>query len=835
MEQGNPSEAATYFYAFRETCREAVIDLWTDEALPKQHKELASKWIVERLWKGMEDIAHLETHPLSSEDMVAISQSFLIGFGSVMTFADVKRRGENAAAYLSWLYEAHLESHWQSNPSLKQLVLKKIRQVISGMVEKETGNRRKVTLALLAHVLATTSKELSALILSDDKLKSIFQVQLKQTIVVTEDLNVPAEEWEQWGFDAITAGAGMRQQVVVGDKTLTVLWHEPSIFTAGLGLVQSNSDGSVSTMVQSDPFLKLRHPSRAIRDQALHALTPYLDISHDTINHLLQRVVSDGGLQALATEVKQEAERSWSFFWERLKQLVIAQIGIHESMAFPLQPEAFEKWLNLPSGAYHDQATFAEAYTRAIEGNIQAEGMGKTVAKVFGLPAGRYCEPNSVLGKLFRLESVEQEQIVESILVRARTSYNPIVLLNSLEILLRCVPPKAAVQNAIAHILTKLIPPADNLETHRVASSCKLYASALRFAWYRMESLEAYASVPVLQRILLTYAYATGVTNLADELRDQENYDMDREFLAKWMDSRISSPGSAVFEDLFEEHLEVSHPMSIGIFRITVSATLQILAAQKERLAPFGDELLRLTIDTARSIVQATSEGGWEIYRPFVTTRNWFHAPWGRNAIASLKELIEGPLTDRLSRLGPAESEIVASVRLFDTRALLQIVLDRITSSGAWNPGDLLLVYLALSEPINAEQIERIRGAMRRLDLIQFHEEQDFQLACAVIARCGSSTKDPTIHHEALEKLTDAWNRKASLLDHYMATMDAALKLCLGMGGVASFYSWWERTINASQREIPSEVQGLVASLTWMAPLSCQSSLPSIRAKLLML
>jgi hypothetical protein len=65
--------------------------------------------------------------------------------------------------------------------------------------------------------------------------------------------------------------------------------------------------------------------------------------------------------------------------------------------------------------------------------------------------------------------------------------------------------------------------------------------------------------------------------------------------------------------------------------------------------------------------------------------------------------------------------------------------------------------------------------------------------------------------------------------------MDAALKLCLGMGGVESFYSWWERTINASQREIPSEVQGLAAALTWTAPLACQSSLPSIRAKLLML
>ena len=522
IEQGKPSEAATYFFSFRETCREAVIDLWTDEALSKQHKELASKWIVERLWKGMEDIAHLETHPLSSEDMVAISQSFLIGFGLVMTFVDDKRRGENAAAYLRWLYEAHLESHWQSNPSLKQLVLKKIRQVISGMVEKETGDRRKITLALLAHVLATTSKDFAAFILSDDKLKSIFQGRLKQTIVLTEDLNVPAEEWEQWGFDAITAGAGTRYEAVVGDKTLTVLWHEPSIFTAGLGLVQSNPDGSVSAMVQSDPFLKLRHASQAIRDQALHALTPYLDISHDTINRLSQRAASDVERQLLATEVEQQAERSWSFFWERLKQLVIAQVGIHESMAFPLQPAVFEKWLNLPPATYHDQTSFAEAYTRAIEENIQAEGTGKTVAKVFGLPVGGCYEPNTALGKLFRSESAEQDQIVESILARARTSWNPVVLLNSLETLLQFALPKPTVQNVIMHILTKLVTPADNPETHRIASSCKLYASALRFAWYRMESLEAYASMPVLQRILFAYAYATGVTNLADELQTKK-------------------------------------------------------------------------------------------------------------------------------------------------------------------------------------------------------------------------------------------------------------------------------------------------------------------------
>jgi hypothetical protein len=310
---------------------------------------------------------------------------------------------------------------------------------------------------------------------------------------------------------------------------------------------------------------------------------------------------------------------------------------------------------------------------------------------------------------------------------------------------------------------------------------------------------------------------------------------MDREFLANWMDSRISRPGTAVFEDLFEEHLEVSHPMNIEPFRMTISATLQILAAHKESLAPFGNELLHLVIDAARSIVQATSEGGWEIYRPFNTTRNWFQAPWGRNAIDSLKELLDGPLNDHLSMLEPAESEVVASVLSFDARALLQTVLDRITTSGAWNAGDLLLVYLALSEPISTDATERIREAMQRLDLSQLHEEQDFQLACAVIARCGASTKDSAIQIEALHKLMDAWNRGASTLDHYVAIMDAALKLCLAMGGVESFYSWWERTINASQREIPSEVQGLVAGLTWTAPLGCQSSLPSIRAKLLML
>jgi len=835
IEEGKPTEAATYFYSFRETCREAIIDLWTDEVLTKQHKEVASKWIVERLWKGMEDIAHLETQPLSSEDMVAISQTFLIGFGLVMTFADVKHRGENAAAYLSWLYEEHLESHWQSNPSLKQLVLKKIRLAISGMAEKEMGDRKQVTLALLAHVLATMSKELGALILSDDKLKPIFEVHLKQTVVVSEDLKVPAKKWEQWGFDAITAGAGIRQQVVLEDRTLTIVWHEPSPLTAGLGLVHSNPDGSVTTMVQNNPFLRLRHPSRAVREQALQTLKPYLGISQDVINHLMQKAASDPDRQTFASEVVQEAERSWSFFWERLKQMVIAQIEIHESKAFPLQPEIFEQWLNLPSDAFHDQATFGETYTRATEQNMRAEGIEKTVSKVFGLPIGRYCEPNTALGNLFHSDGPEKGQIIENILAISRTTSNPIVLLNSLDALLRCALPNSTVEKAITHILARLLAPAQDPETLRLPSSYKLYSSALQFAWYRMECLEAYASIPTLQRILWAYAYATGMTNLSDDLRDHENYDIDRDFLAKWMESRISRPGPAVFENLFEEHLEVSHPMNIGPFRMTISAALQILAEHKEDLAPIGSDLLRLVIDAARSIVQATAEGGWEVYRPLNTTRNWFHAPWGRNAIASLRELLEGPLNNRLLTLEPAESEIAASILSFDARALLQTVLDRITTSGVWDTGDLLLVYLVLSEPISTDQSDRIREAMQRLDLCQFHEEQDFQLACGVIARCGASTKNSAIHLQALEMLTDAWNRRASMLDHYVAIMNAGLKLCIAVEGVESFYAWWERTINVSQREVPSEVQGLIAGLTWTAPLCYQSSLPSIRAKLLML
>jgi hypothetical protein len=182
--------------------------------------------------------------------------------------------------------------------------------------------------------------------------------------------------------------------------------------------------------------------------------------------------------------------------------------------------------------------------------------------------------------------------------------------------------------------------------------------------------------------------------------------------------------------------------------------------------------------------------------------------------------------------LDQIDSEIIASVRAFEARALVQTCVDRVISSGAWTSGDLLLAFVALSEPTDLEHVAKIREAMQRVDLSRYQEEKDFQLACAVLARCVASTKDPDIQREAIEKLTDAWRSIGNELSDYVAIMDSAIKICLSMGSVASFYSWWENTINGSQRAIPSEVQSLVAGLAWTTPIACQGSLPDIRAKL---
>ena len=832
MEQGKPSEAATYFYHHREACREVLADIWTDISLTEQYKRAASKWIIEQCWKGIEDIAHLEGHPLNPELASATSHALLIGNGLVMMIHNVERPGENAASYLSWLYEQYLESHWESNPQVRQLVLQNVRCVTVLMVNERTGDEKEVLLRLMAHVWANTSKDFSREILDDEQMKSIFQGYLRPTVLVSDGLKVLVTDWDQWAFEAITSGTGAQREMTFEDRKLIVQWYETSVFLSGLAIHVPMVDGATTTMIQVDPFLKLRHPSRDVRERALQRFTAYLVLAPGVIDTMAERVRSESGWESVAAEVQSEAEKSWKYFWERLKHSVLSHVSVHLDVAFPTEPDVFHRWFLISPDAYQSQEVFSNAWGDLIEHGIEAEGLEPTVRKALRLPIGGGSASGGGLARLLDSCRATQPQLQPLLLQLASETTNPVVLLNCLDALLSVSHGLGVAEDHMKNILRKLITPGEFTEKPQLLSSYKLYVAALRFAWCRMETLQAYHACPDLQRIVWAYAYASELSCMADDIAEHHDFEIDREALSKWMDSKAERSGTAVFENAFDEHLEVSHPMVMIPFRLVTSAAFRVLAEHKNELRWLSEELIRSIVAVTKSIVHGSAEGGWEIYKPFTKVRNFFLSPWGHNALASLEEVLEGSIKDRLSSLEETDAQIVTSVRGFDPYTLLEACLDRIINSQAWYSGDLLLIFLALSEPADPRLIPKIREAARVLNLDKWPEDSDFQLACVVLACCGISTKDPDICNQALGRLKFAWKNLAREPSHYASINDAGLKISLSAGEIARFYQWWSDAIDESDKELPYEVQGLGTGLAWTTPVALQHTLPDVRAKL---
>lgn len=828
LEAGKSSEVAAYFHYHRETCRRVLIDLWIDETNVREHRNAASQWVVERLWKGLEDLAHFDNPSIEAETLITISHSFLIGIGFVMMFNDLSRRGESAAEYLTWLYETYLEPHWHSNPQIRQQVLVKVREVIVNVIEGEVGERRNLCIGLFSHVLATTLDEFSSLILLGEKVKKLFEEWVKPNVVIGT-VKIPIKEWDQWAFDSITAGTNTKREVVFGDKNFIVQWCEQSSFIAGLGLLQRGNDGLMGGLIHSDPFLKLRHPDVEIRKQALQAVIPYLGLSEEANRALSASAGSKNEADELVRQVKEHAENSWRYFWERLRQMVIFQLEINESMAFPSDPEVFNQWLTIPPLA--PEQPFANEFTKAIEQTIRFRGEQVAIDQVLGLPVSGCFNSSTPLGNILGVGREQNQSIISGILERTKRSSNPLFLLNSLDALLGLPDRDEAIEREIKVILRKLLAPAESSEFPQLASSYKLYIVALRFAWSRMENLEAYSSYPSIQRMFWAYAYATKLTDLADDMRDSNEYEMDRDTLAEWMEARIERRLRTTFEDTYESCLEVSHPLSMTQFRIVVSGTLRVLAEHKNDLVNLGDEIIPLVSKTVKSIVQGKTEG-WEIFQPFKTSHNCFKAAWGSNAMASLKQLFDSALSNSLSCLSTDDAELLGTALLFDPKSLLEQCLNHVITSRVWSSGDLTTAYLTLSEPTDTEQAAKIGVAITTLDLTSYHERKDFQLGCAVLARAAASTRDIEVKQKALSKLAEAWSSKPRDLSGYGAIIDAAIQICARTQDLPAFYRWWENALNISQGEILDELQNMVAHLAWNSPISFQSGLPSIRAKL---
>jgi hypothetical protein len=280
----------------------------------------------------------------------------------------------------------------------------------------------------------------------------------------------------------------------------------------------------------------------------------------------------------------------------------------------------------------------------------------------------------------------------------------------------------------------------------------------------------------------------------------------------------------------------VTHPLGASHFRTVISGTLGILV--QHDLTGFHEELFQKLVTVVRRASQKQIEGAQEIFKRFSAIKNFFSAPFSCNVFVSAREILNKIGEDSLNACGETERQLIQFVKAFDPDGLLAATLQQIADQREWKLDGLFLLGLSLDEPLDASLGELLQRAISFLDLSHWSGDQEFTVACLVLARCANATADSTFYKEVIDKLTEAWVKLAQQPTQYSTILSAIIQT-LTDGHIAepatAFYRWWTEAIEKAQGQLPEEIAESPIWLAWQLPVKHQQGLSEVKAKLLML
>ncbi|MEX0806437.1 MAG: hypothetical protein WD688_24440 [Candidatus Binatia bacterium] len=826
-------ELALYYQNYQASCRALLADIWCSDAVVED-KEAYSRWIVGRLWKGIEEIRHLLPKPPSLLDSVAVSEFTLLGIAFEILLREMPKT-EISSLYLHWLYDHFLAAHWMNNPSVKELVIKRAAAFLKDMIERREEQLRGPLTALYASALGKGPFEISEALITRESLREIFKDYVQQTVQISDELRISVDTWREWVFETIAALPGTAIDKRVNERILCLKWQEPSPFLAGLTVQFTSDDEKVNRHTRLHQFIKLYHPLSQARETAADAILPFLAVSTEKKTKLRSGITRQFGYETVAEEMESIAETSWDFFWGRLTSFLQAGVPIDLAMLFPKDASMFVAHYRVLLIASADLVGFRTAWREFMVERSQTYSGEMLLKDLMVFPFGEDISAAEILDLLVTGGSLQACEIVELVLKLARTTANPIVLENCLDVLL--ASQKANIQHKaeIEAIISRLLNAKTFTDSVPLESLYNLYISAMHFAWRRMEALEPFKTYSAEARTICAYAYAGALLNVADELRENQNVVLDYEALSRWLKGNTEASWNTIFQGTFDEQLDVSHPSKVEWFRTIVCGTLAVLVRHRTKLDWIRHELLGRVISIAKDVAEGKLRGGEEILKPFRSTRNIFGSYFNKNFLSSFRTILELYEEDTFAVLRDAEQQLIKFVKETDPVSELKLGLDKTLNAKKWELSELVLVYNAVDEPLSSIDPALLKDATAYLDLSICVSDQNFSLACETLARCVNAINDCEMRQQVLKTLENAWIQVAKTPSNYLAILSAVLLICSNSretDNAANFYGWWQDALLKTKTVLPETVFEFADSLKWSTEIKDQGGLFQVRGVL---
>jgi predicted nucleic acid-binding protein len=835
--EGKQPEAVLYYLQHQRICRDLLEMTWIDKTYSLDRKEAISHWIIKHLWKGPDEITHL-LQKKSDQKVAASTLQFLLLFvGFNIIFTDVESL-DNVSGYFNWLHSHYFKNNWDLNPEIEKLLFQKTNFFVKQLVfdvEKEDKKSIEIWLRILASVLSNLPVKMLDFLLSEKDINDVFSKYLDRTITISENLKIPSSVWKQWAFESIEKGTGKKLQKNLKNYSFTILWQESSLFLAGLCVDFKSEDDKKFKRTHLEPLIKLFHPNSEIRKQFLNELAPYLKISPEKHKKYEEGFTDENDYKKTAKEIEEEAGSSWAYYWGRTADFVKAQIEMGEDLFFPKNPAIFKNYYSLPNRAFENSSEFSEEWNSFVQKKIEMDGIKKALTDILNFPFGNKIALSELLKTVIREEKEHLKDVIDFVSEKALVSSNPVVLQNCLDILLAFQESGPSEKGEIQSILEKLLNPELCKDISELHSLYDFYVTALQFAWSMMKGNNVFKKYSDKEKIIWVYAYAGAMVDVFDNLRKEHNFIFNHSELSKWFIDRAKEQRKDLFENTYNQFLEVSHPEKSSLVRTVISGTLTIILKHKEKLAWFSKELSGKLLNIAKALPKGEIKGSEEIIKPFKLTKNFYGSFFTGNPLIKIKESIEFFNKEPLESFEDADRNAIEKIKSYDLEMILINTLQKIKNVNPCDILDIMCLNIALSEPVAQSNDKLLKDVVTRLDISKFTKEIDFAFACRVLALCVLASSNEDIKKQAIDKLTISFLKEASEIAHYWAILEAVNLIYSNSNAenpAQEFYKWLDEVISKQQCRIPEELYEVIISLSWQTPLSQQQGLAEVKSKL---
>lgn len=665
LEHTRGPELFSYLIKLKAMVEKVLIKIWNESSYNLEWCKAASDWLYKHCFYFAGGVSTVKLPDSQIVNLMSINLSSLIFCGFQISSSTEGKA--NCSNYFDWLF-GWMESYLYYNPDVKKLVINYLTKLIKDSffnLENSSEQDLKLITIIYSRFIQNLPKDFQDCFWEDEELCNLLRVNTERVIII-EGLNIrfPLSTWVEWVERAVTRGIGHEGTEKFEDVDVLVTLVEANFPEQTLRLSWKDKQGEQVNLHILEPLAGLKNEDSTIRIKWLEEANKFLDLG-DALSAYKLGLENDVDHLDFINDLETKLNRSIDYFFENLYiHFKNSKENIPKEI-FPSSSDVFENQSPVVlNPVIHDW--WVEYITF-----IEKVGFDKALCSISALPLGGHQAFSKILSKLQIDGIVDEKFMIDQCLKGLRTTVNPVKQQNLISYLLMFKDKLIEDDiNFICKCLMNLLKGEINSQDQQAYS--ELYIHLLRCGWNFMILSEAYASIPIGEKILWSYIYADRLLEILHKLIINK----DIPYSTQCVVDTFERYGKKLANELKQRNpltidtgsqRDVAHPDNASIWRTMFGGALSILKDYQLELESLKPSLLPILQELNNSAIEGklVVKGQEEQFMIFDMAENMFFSNFGKNNYVLLQLILNEwgqkcPIFDPLSFALTTLEEILA-------------------------------------------------------------------------------------------------------------------------------------------------------------------------------